>query len=385
MIRVPINPEMLRWARERADVSVEDLVHRFPKYMEWELGDIQPTFNQLKRFSNTTHAPFGYFFYSKPPEYSFPISDFRTVGNVPLKRPSLDLLHTVFLCQRRQDWYREFAILVGEDSIPFVASKTIDSDIYEASKLISETLNISLKEREKLHSWSDSLRYLITQAEEIGVLVMVSGVVGNNTHRKLSSDEFRGFSLADDYAPLVFINGSDTKAAQIFTLIHELAHIWLGESVLSNVGPGTQTTNEVESWCNSVAAEVLVPLSSMAEQYRKNEPLPDALSRLARYYKVSTLVVLRRLYDLEKIGHKTFWQAYRSELKRARINQGSIGGNFTNSLAIRAGRRFGQALVESTLEGQTTYSEALRLLNVKKVSTFHSFAKYLEEQYLCQT
>ena len=381
MLRVPINPEMLRWARERADIRVEDLVHRFPKYMEWELGEIQPTLNQLESFSNTTHAPFGYFFFSKPPEYSFPISDFRTVGNVPLKRPSLDLLHTVFLCQRRQDWYREFAISAGEGSVPFVGSETIDSDINEVSKSISETLKVNLGERRKLQSWSDLLRYLITRAEEVGVLVMVSGVVGNNTHRKLNPDEFRGFSLIDDYAPLVFINGSDSRAAQIFTLIHELAHVWLGESALSNVGPETRTTNEVESWCNCVAAEVLVPISSLTQQYRKNEQLPDALSRLARYYKVSTLVVLRRLYDYGKIGRDTFWKTYQSELKRVKFVRGSAGGNFTNLLTIRVSRRFGQALVESTLEGHTTYSEALRLLNVKRMSTFHSFAKHLEKQY----
>ena len=379
MIRVPINPEMLRWARERAEISVDDLVHRFPKYIEWERGEVKPTLNQLEKFSNTTHAPLGYFFYSTPPEYSFPIPDFRTVRNVPLKRLSLNLLHTVYLCQRRQDWYREYAMLAGEDSISFVGSETIDSDIEETSRIINETLQTNLEERSNIKSWSDLLSHLIDRAEGIGILVMVSGVVGNNTNRKLSFEEFRGFALIDNFAPLVFINGSDTKAAQIFTLIHELAHIWLGESGLSDISPRSQPTHDVESWCNRIAAEVLVPLSSVAEQYRTNEELRDTLTRLARYYKVSTLVVLRRIYDLGKLDRNTFWKAYQSEVERLTNFRRKGGGVFQNSLTARVGRRFGQALVESTLEGHTTYSEAFQLLDLKKLSTFRSFAEHLEK------
>ena len=380
MVRVPINPKMLRWARERAEVSAEELVKRFPKYIEWELGNIQPTEKQLEKFSNTTHAPFGYFFFSEPPKYSFPISDFRTIRDTPIKRPSLNLLHTVFLCQRRQNWYWEYAIFEREDALPFVGSKTIKCDIEETSKQISESLGVTLSQRRKIQSWSDSLRYFISRADDIGILVMVSGVVGNNTHRILNPDEFRGFSLSDEFAPLVFINGRDSKATQILTLIHELAQIWLGESALSNVGPADHTAHEIESWCNRVAAEVLVPLSSLTQQYQENKNIHVELSRLARYYKVSTLVVLRRIYDLGKIGRTKFWQAYQFELKRVTKYQGSRG-EFTKPLVARVGRRFGLALVANTLEGHTTYSEALLLLDVKKVSTFQTFANHMEKEY----
>lgn len=381
MTRIPINPEMLRWARERADVGVEELVKRFPKYTDWEHGSVQPTMKQLEKFSNVTHAPFGYFFFSEPPQYSFPISDFRTVGNAPIKRPSLNLLHTVFLCQRRQYWYREYAISEGEVPLPFVGSETINSDVEKTSKLISDSLGVTLSERSKIKSWSDSLRYFIDRADDIGILVMVSGVVGNNTHRKLNPDEFRGFSLSDDVAPLVFINGKDTKAAQIFTLLHELAHIWLGVSALSNIGPEDHTTHKIESWCNSVAAEVLVPLSSLAQQYQENKHLHVELGRLARHYKVSTLVVLRRIYDMGVLDRASFWQAYQSELMRITKTKVSSGGDFTKSLVARLGHRFGLALVTNTLESHTTYSEALRLLDVKKVSTFQNFANHMEKAY----
>ena len=155
-------------------------------------------------------------------------------------------------------------------------------------------LGFDLAERRALRTWTDALRRFIEQVDSIGVLVMVNGVVGNNTRRKLDPEEFRGFALADDLAPLIFINGADTKAAQMFTLAHELAHIWLGESALSNVEPASAPSHAIEVWCNRIAAELLVPQETLRVAYREGEGLPAQLNRLARHFKVSTLVVLRR-------------------------------------------------------------------------------------------
>ena len=112
---------------------------------------------------------------------------------------------------------------------------------------------------------------------------------GSNTHRKLEANEFRGFALADSLAPLVFINGADTKSAQMFTLAHEIAHIWLGASALSDTNVvSTRSTHHEERWCNQVAAELLVPLQSIKAEHRDGEVLRHELDRLARHYKVST-------------------------------------------------------------------------------------------------
>lgn len=98
-------------------------------------------------------------------------------------------------------------------------------------------LRFSITERRGLRTWTGALRRFVELAEDAGVLVMVSGVVGNNNRRRPDRDEFRGFAMSDPLAPPVFINRADTKSAQMFTLARELAHLWLGESALSDVGP----------------------------------------------------------------------------------------------------------------------------------------------------
>ena len=300
-LRVDVKPALFRWARERARIDPDALVKRFPKYREWERGAVQPTFKQLEQLAKATHAPVGSFFLSEPLQEAVPIPDLRIVGNRFVSRPSVDLLDTVYLCQQRQDWYREYARMEGEDPLPFVGSATPVSDVESTASRMRAALGFDLDERRVLRTWTDALRSFIEQVDSLGVLVMVNGVVGNNTRRKLDPEEFRGFALADDLAPLIFINGADTKAAQMFTLAHELAHIWLGESALSDMDPVSAPSHEIEVWCNGVAAELLVPQATLRDVYREGEDPPTQLSRLARHFKVSTLVILRRISDIGAI------------------------------------------------------------------------------------
>ena len=191
-LRVDVKPELLRWARERAGIEPEALVRRFPKYREWERGEKQPTFKQLEQLAKATHAPIGSFFLSEPLQEPIPIPDLRTLGNRFVGRPSVDLLDTVYLCQQRQDWYREFARMEGEDPLPFFGSATPGSDVLSTASKIRAALGFDLNKRRTLRTWTDALRRFIEQADLFGVLVMVNGVVGNNTRRKLDPDEFRG-------------------------------------------------------------------------------------------------------------------------------------------------------------------------------------------------
>jgi Zn-dependent peptidase ImmA (M78 family) len=238
-------------------------------------------------------------------------------------------------------------------------------------------LGFDIEERRRCPTWTDALRRFIDQADALGTLVMVNGVVGNNNYRKLEPEEFRGFALSDTLAPLVFINGADTKAAQMFTLAHELAHIWLGQSALSDIGPISAPTHDVETWCDRVAAELLVPLALFREVYRRGEDLRGAMDRLARHFKVSTLVILRRIHDAGGLSRNQLWQAYNAELERLRAIPRGSGGDFYLTQAARVGKRFARALVISTLEGQTLHRDAFHLLGFSKLATFRELGRNL--------
>lgn len=377
-MRVDVKPAMLRWARERAGMEPEALAHRFPKLADWERDVVRPTLKQLEDFAKATHAPIGYLFLNEPPVERVPIPDFRTVENRRIGHPSPDLLETIYLCQQRQEWYRDYVRSVREEPLSFIGSAVLESDVVQTAAEIRRALDFEIEERRQCPTWTEALRRFIEQADRLGVLVMVNGVVGSNNHRKLNPDEFRGFAISDDLAPLVFINGADTKSAQMFTLAHELAHLWLGQSALSDVGPASLPAHRVENWCNQVAAELLVPLAIFREQLRSDEDLGGALSRLAKHFKVSTLVVLRRIHDAGGLSRKAFWHAYREELNRLReIQKAGSGGDFYLTLGVRVGKRFARALVASTLEGQTLHRDAFRLLGFSKHSTFRELAQSL--------
>ena len=378
--RIAVKPELLRWARVRASINVDQLAQnrKFLKYREWESGEVQPTLKQLEDFAKKTYTPIGYFFLSKPPEESIPIDDFRTVGSLPLwDNPSPNLLDTLYLCQERQEWYRDFLLADGADQLSFVGSASLEEEIESAAQRIRSALKFDLKERAAFGNWTDALRRFTTQANEIGVLVMVNGVVGNNTHRKLNPSEFRGFALVDEVAPLIFINGADTKAAQMFTLAHELAHIWLGQTALSDSQPNSMPSNKTESWCNKVAAELLVPLAALREEYRKGGELSGELARLARRFKVSKLVILRRIYDARGLTQQQFQEAYKTELGKLQNISTSPGGNFHATEIVRVGERFARAVIASTLEGKTLYRDAFHLLSFSKLDTFKNLADRL--------
>ena len=228
MTRVAIRPEMLRWAVERAGLVPDDLQARFTKFPEWLEGEVHPTLKQLENFAKAVHVPIGYLFLPEPPEEALPIPDFRTLEGRQLARPSPNLLEMIYACQERQSWYADFARLYQDPELDFVGSATLQTSPEAVAGKIRTALGFSVEERRDCGTWTDALRMFIRQADQAGILVMTSGVVFSNNKRPLDVDEFRGFALVDRLAPLVFINGSDSKSAQMFTLAHELAHIWLG-------------------------------------------------------------------------------------------------------------------------------------------------------------
>jgi Zn-dependent peptidase ImmA (M78 family) len=379
MTTVAASVPVLRWAAQRARLADDDLAARFNKWTLWLSGEAQPTLKQLEDFARLTHTAFGYFFLPQPPALSLPVPDFRTLRDETLAEPSSDLLDTLYLCQQRQDWFRDHARVHGLQALPFVGSASLQDAPEAVAQRLRETLTLSTQARRQLPTWTEALRQLITKAEDAGVMVMASSVVGSNSHRKLDVGEFRGFALADSLAPLVFLNGADSKAAQMFTLAHELAHVWLGATGVSDTQAGQVPEQKTERWCNTVAAELLMPLKELRAAHQRNTPIADEIQRLAREFKVSTLVALRRLFDAGYINRAALWEHYREEQERLRTlkERSSTGGDFYRSLGARTSKRFARAIVSSTLEGLTSFPDAFRMLGVRKTATFYEAAREL--------
>ncbi len=379
MTAVAASIPVLRWAAQRARLHDDVLVARFTKWPLWLSGEAQPTLKQLEDFARLTHTAFGYFFLPEPPTLALPVPDFRILRDASLSEPSSDLLDTLYLCQQRQDWYRDHARMHGLPALQFVGSASMQEAPEAVAQRLRETLGLSTESRRQLPSWTDALRQLIVKSEDAGVMVMVSSVVGSNSHRRLDVAEFRGFALADSVAPLVFLNGGDSKAAQMFTLAHELAHVWLGATGVSDTQAGEVPEKRTERWCNRVAAELLIPLEELRSVHWREAPISEEIQRLAREFKVSTLVALRRLFDAGFITQTVLWEHYRQEQERLRTlkEHASQGGDYYRSLGARTSKRFARAIVSSTLEGLTSFPDAFRMLGMRKTATFYEAAREL--------
>jgi Zn-dependent peptidase ImmA (M78 family) len=376
-VRVDVAPALLAWASERSGRDPEELRERFPRLGAWSSGELKPTLKQLENFARATDTPFGYMLLQDPPDEPLPVPDFRTIPGAEPARPSPNLLDAIYLCEQRQDWYRSYLQSIGSEPLAFVGSLKATTSIPVAARRIQEELGFGVDNRSELSNWSEALREFAERTEDAGILVMTSGVVGSNTHRKLDPDEFRGFALVDEFAPVVFVNGADTKAAQIFTLAHELAHVWLGQPALSNPRLNAKSDQGVERWCNAVAAEFLIPEDALRAEFSADHALSEESSRLARHFKVSTLVVLRRIFDAGYIGWDEYQAAFADQLSHIRDVAGSSGGNFYNTQPVRTSKRFARAVVADTLEGRTLHRDAFQLLGVRKYATFKELGEHL--------
>lgn len=362
MSRVAVSEPILRWALERSG-RLTAVKRKFPKLGEWERGESYPTLRQLESLSKATSTPLGYFFLSEPPEEQLPIPYFRTAAETRPRQPSADLLETVQTMERRQAWMREEVVEQGQGPLPFVHSARRTEDPLRLSHRMREGLGLTQGWAAAHSTWTDTLRDLQNRMEAIGIAVVVSGIVGNNTRRKLDVNEFRGFVLVDDYVPFVFVNGADGKAAQMFTLAHELAHIWLGSSAAFDLRNMQPADDETEQACNRVAAEFLVPEGELRRLWPSARRETEPFQTVARAFKVSALVAARRALDLELVPRDKFWEFYRAyqEDERRRATTQRDGGDFYASQNLRLGRRFAETVVRAAREGRLLYHEAYRL------------------------
>ncbi len=374
-----VTPTILRWARERARTSQGELAKKLNTNPErialWESGQTRPTFRQAQNIASKLRIPFGYLYLPAPPAERIPLQDFRTVRDVEMSSPSGEFLDLLYDVIAKQSWYRELLEDEEAEELPFVACFSLNDEFHEIAASIASTLGIDDTFRQAASGWESFLRNLMERTESIGVLVMRSGLVAGNTRRRVSEKEFRGFAISDKLAPLIFINGNDAKAAQIFTLAHELAHIWVGQTGISNESPADFSQNEVEKKCNQVAAEVLVPRVEFIRHWSSTRDVDSNLNDAVRHFRVSLLVVLRRTLELELLPADVVWSRYRQEEER-RAQPAKGGGDFFRNLLSRNSRLLVEAVVNAVQGERALYTEAASLLNVRP-STIPKIAKFL--------
>jgi Zn-dependent peptidase ImmA (M78 family) len=379
-----LTPKVLRWARERAGLDQRTLAKKVTgkptaeRVKQWEQTGML-TFSQVKKLAHATHTPEGFLYLNEPPDDRLPIPDFRTVRDERVKRPSPDLLDTVNMMKRRQTWMRDFLIEEGQSQLGFIGSATLNSNLHKVASEMRRTLGVAGGWANEESTWTDAMMRLRQKIESAGILIVANGVVGNNNHRKLDPNEFRGFVLSDVYAPLVFINGADFKSAQMFTIAHEVAHLWINREGVSNFEAMQPPPIRVEQWCNQVAAEFLIPADELSEAWKHARQSKEPYQTLAARFKVSTIVAARRVLDLDLITKKEFFQfyeGYQKDERRKKETKKNKGGDFWNTQNVRVGERFGAAVVRAAKEGRLLYREAYQLTGLSG-KTFDRFAENL--------
>lgn len=358
--KVHVRPTMLNWAVQRSGLPVEALERRFA-LNKWIAETEKPTFRQIEAFARATGTPLGFLFLSTPPADNLGIPYYRTVEDKDVVRPSANLVETVRMMEARQDWLREYLFSIGSEpmNIPPTPPNPVD-----AARSLRGLLGLSVDWMLREASVASAVRMLKRSAERAGIIVVINGIVGNNTHRVLNPTEFRGFVLVDEYAPLIFVNGNDAKQAQLFTMAHELAHILYRKSAAFDLRDFNAATNSVERLCNQVAAEFVVPRNEFLDLFRATDRNYESFHAATRRFKVSVLVLLRRAQELQVIDKATFWRLYeiyqQSMGEPPRRNRDG-GGDYYKNQEYRVGRPFFLAVARATQEGSLPLLEGYRL------------------------
>lgn len=348
---LPPGPEQCRWARERAGLETDAVARRVSKeYPLWESGKAEPDYQEIRRFEELTRVGVSYLQEANPPERRnrIVLPDFRPLATGFDRMPSMDLIDTIFACQGCQDWYSLHRHEQIGEAVGFVRTVTTRARPENAAARIRAALRFEMRDREALQNWTAAFSHIVDVADKMGVMVMISGVVEGNTHRRLNTEEFRALAIADEYAPLAFVNAADPREAQMRTLVHMLAHLWRGKSGISSFSClEAERHTRAEQWCNEVALEVLAPRKELFLLSGRQAVSPDNAAgvtrRLSRKFKVSQLAIACKLFGEGMISREAFEAAYRSACARkapSAIEEAKEGTAHSRNLIRRYGKSF---------------------------------------------
>ncbi|HXX43485.1 MAG TPA: XRE family transcriptional regulator [Candidatus Acidoferrales bacterium] len=369
----------VRWARERARLEAATLASKLGKgftaahVSAWEAGQSFPTLSQAERLADSLYVPLAILFMQDPPDIALPLPDFRTVSGERPGPPSPEFFDVLNDALIRQHWYREYQLREKRPPLEFVGRFRLGDDVARVAADVSSTLGIDDQTRRDCETWQGFLTRLIEAAEGAGILVMVSNLVRHATSRPLNVSEFRGFTSADRLAPLIFLNSRDARAGLVFTLAHELAHVWIAASGISSSDPRrrwSDFSSPVERYCNAVAAEFLLPEANFKGAWRETGTIEEKIARISAFHRVSKIVTIIRARELGALSYeqsRNFIDAEyaRFEEQRERQKEKEGGPVFWTLFPSRNSARLTDAVLGELQYGRVTFRDAAYLLGVK--------------------
>lgn len=373
-----ITPNVLKWARESARMSEEIAASKVSvsveKIVKWENGEKQPTIRQAQILAKAYKRPFSILFLPEIPRDFQPLQDFRKNGSEPLSTSSIFIIREI---QQKQSWISETNEENGEDKLPFVGRYSLNDNPKVIANDILQTLGITAGNYES----QNPIKEWITKAESKGIFISKTSFI--HSRLKLDSEELQGFAIADPYAPFVFINSDDWNAPQLFPLVHELAHIWIAETGISNSSEldikKTSEFNKIELFCNEIAANVLIP-----ETIIKNLEISvfndsksvfntakaigvSSFSFLVRALNLNiiSLPVYKNLKAQADVDFKEYLRKEAEKKARQKAKENSGGPNYFLLQLNRNSRLFTQTVLDSFRGGFIEPTLASNLLNVQ--------------------
>lgn len=373
-----ITPKVLKWARESAKMSEEAAAGKVSvsveKLQDWEAGTNQPTIRQAQMLAKAYKRPFALFFLPDIPRDFQPLQDFRKPGSKLLTTSSVFIIREI---QQKQAWIRDAYEDFNEEKLPFVGRFSIKDNPQKVAEDILTALNI----HPARYDTENPIKEWIEAAETAGIFISRTSFI--NSHLKLDSEEIQGFAIADQYAPFVFLNSDDWNAPQLFTLVHELAHIWIAETGISNeVEPDLKNKDKfhpVEIFCNQVAANALMPKEIIENLDANTFRTSKSVFKVARQLGISSFALLVRAFHLNII-HLPSYQKLKKEAdhdyavflkldEEKRLKQKSKenpgGPNYFLLQVNRNSRLFTQTVLDAFRGGLIEPTVASSLLNVQ--------------------
>lgn len=364
-----VNPGLLSWARKSANFRIDEAAKRAgieeSQLQDWENGVSKPTIRQAERLADTYGRPLAAFYLAEIPKDFQVLRDFRRVSGADAGGYSADLVLLIRELQGRQDW----AIGALQDAegqrLPFVGKFSLDHDPQRVAASIRAALALSVSDQLKAKSLNEALNMWVEAAEDAGVFVSQTSY-----HGRVAIEDARAFVLVDKFAPFVWLNAKDTLGARIFSLAHELAHLWIGRSGVSGTAAPKPSTEEgrIEVFCNAVAARVVLPtdlLEDLGKRRGDFESTAEWIEWGARFARISRDVVARSSLEHHWISKNEYAQLHKAYLLEASTKSESGGGNYYINHSRSVGRMFVRLVADRYSRQRITGPETSRLLNVK--------------------